>query len=1152
MIGFKSNSGVKSVGLGISVQSSVYGTVIPPIYGRTRRSPSLTWLANLRQGGSKFGQKFSKGKKSQANYLANVDFLMGLNPIISPLQLWENQNIRLPLTYTSGVFSALLTNVVTITDPDFYAILGVTQDISHAATFNDYGSTGARTVTVTSPVGFWNAVTNGPVPTLSNTELRDLLTFWYIWEPSMGNQFIIPAPPSGWTVWYAKLDPGGAEQYNKKNSGTAVPVAAVGLTWEPVMGSGPEYTGTDSTTGENLALQQIQYPPYAGAGGPEFSMGGSAIPDLRIELQGGYGCSPTGDADFIDMILDLICSGPTQRGFDGNGNITKIQHGLNCYDWPGAIQCLTGWNIEHFYYGVQYGRPNVVGNILVVFAYSSDVPGVVLTGIADTLANTWTATLPSGGHGQVWYAMGAATGTNNVTVTATDQHWQQTNVELGGVDTFDAVNTSSGSHAPVSITTTNEPGMPALILVYVRGGSQANLPNSSAVNPPYLWNVLTQGTGDFFVHYRIVYQPGTYIYNYTYIAPLVPDDMVIIAFKATKPSDYPRALGNFVDMDSVYQTRTQCRANGLIGSYVPTSQSTAADLIDMLCKAANCAPCFSGHKLKFIPYSEVSAIGGGLIYNSPTASGPVADLTEKDLIGDATKPLIQWQRKDQVAVPDIIQIQHPNRASDYNDVIIMEPETASVALLGPRKGSPEVMDCIQDPAVARMLLGILVRRRNLNRITFTFTAKARWELLEQRDLITITDALAGIEQIPVQLTKLIRHPDNTIDIEAEPFIYGLNAPIPVTVTNNTPYTPQLGTLPPNVNPPIFFEPVPRLITSGSTSQLWIVVSDPGPNYGGYQAYISVDGGTSYNQIGPPVTTNGITGYTVGDWPAAADPDTTNNLAVDLSECLGTLNSYQVTDEDNFTHPCYVDGGSGLPLLPPYELMTYAVANLTSPNHYTLEATGVGNKLRRGVFGAPAVGQGTDHPDHSRFAFVGPPYPGILKLDMDPLWIGKTLHFKFPVFNSFQNALESLTDAVDYTYTPTGVAAPGNPNQFNYTIEPANPLSNPTTTTIHMVDVTAHFPSNTVNYNARTFTIPAPSVPTTYYVTIADPGYIGDDGTATNLTATAQTSNALVGVPGNTYIGSIIVQPAGGGTTQMPGGSAGAAGAFGDIVLVNGQ
>ena len=86
----------------------------------------------------------------------------------------------------------------------------------------------------------------------------------------------------------------------------------------------------------------------------------------------------------------------------------------------------------------------------------------------------------------------------------------------------------------------------------------------------------------------------------------------------------------------------------------------------------------------------------------------------------------------------------------------------------------------------------------------------------------------------------------------------------------------------------------------------------------------------------------------------------------------------------------------------------------------------------------------------------------------------------------------------------------------------------------MSAVTTAFGGNTVAYDARTFTIATPSAPTTYYVTIADPGYIGDNGSA-NLTATCQTSDALTGVPGNTYIGSIVALAAGGGSIIGKGG-----------------
>jgi hypothetical protein len=87
----------------------------------------------------------------------------------------------------------------------------------------------------------------------------------------------------------------------------------------------------------------------------------------------------------------------------------------------------------------------------------------------------------------------------------------------------------------------------------------------------------------------------------------------------------------------------------------------------------------------------------------------------------------------------------------------------------------------------------------------------------------------------------------------------------------------------------------------------------------------------------------------------------------------------------------------------------------------------------------------------------------------------------------------------------------------------------------MSQATVSFPTNMANYNARIFVIPLPSVPTTYYVTIYDPAYLGDTGTSTDLLSYIQTSTALIGQPGYVYMGSILALPAGCGIQSGPGG-----------------
>lgn len=113
----------------------------------------------------------------------------------------------------------------------------------------------------------------------------------------------------------------------------------------------------------------------------------------------------------------------------------------------------------------------------------------------------------------------------------------------------------------------------------------------------------------------------------------------------------------------------------------------------------------------------------------------------------------------------------------------------------------------------------------------------------------------------------------------------------------------------------------------------------------------------------------------------------------------------------------------------------------------------------------------------------------------------------------------------------------NPSNSLYNIYANTPLyalANPTATTITLSAVSVDYSSNnTANYSARTFTISAPTAATWYYVTIADPTQTGE--TSATLTATCQTSDALVGIYGNIYMGAIQVLPLGGGTNVLAGG-----------------
>jgi hypothetical protein len=1104
MFGKLSNSSIRPVAMGMPVQSSTYGQVIPVYMGRTKGALYLTWEANIRQSGSKL-----KKKKNVNQYAANVDFLVGHNPILTPLQFWANQSQRFPLNFTkvsgsgSSPFPFYYTDF-TISDPNFYAVVAVTLTQNYGPiTFNDYGNpNGPTTIPAgTWEVPLWNAAYHGPDPGLPSI-FRGGFNPYYIWTPSMGNVVRLAGASGTINVYYAQLFPDGSSQYGKKQSGTDIPAGALHLTFEPILGDGPEYTGNDSQSGQPLSAQKILYPCYAGLGSGDFQTGQTGLPQVSAEFLAAYAINPEGDADFADMIEDIFKQGLSQPGYATasdppdlqNSNIHLMQRGLACYDWPGMVQATSIVELEAWNPPLTYWQANQAGNILIGVVDGGVAPGTLA--ISDDAVNAWNLISSPGARGACWYAIAnAALPGNQVTFGGMSYDWFGAIFELGGVDTFDAAANATNGSRSVSIATTNASGTPGYLFAFVDFGFETHFPPPASADNIPVWTLL-QNAGRYLVYSRTVYQPG----EYTFTSPGDAAVITLAAFKCADPPSYPKPLGNILDDASMQLTRAQCKAAGLWGSLVMDSQQKASDWLEKLYKAANAAPVWSGFKLKSIPYSEASAAGNGAIYNAPTAAGPTL-LKISDFIRESDdQPLYQIKRKAQVDVPNSKQIQHPNRAGDYNDTVVSQPLTAAIALFGSRKDSPDDMRMIQDPAVARMILNIEVNKENL-RNTITFKLNASRNLLEPMDLVTIpADPLTGIPAIDVRLTEAEEDDAFALSCEAEPFVYGTYSPVALPVTSVQPYQLQGGATAGDVNAPVIFEPVP-LLTGSNQGQIWLVVSaapgqmiqavvadggagySPGDvldvveagalggqvtvssvsagvitgvtvlaagknyavgtnlpttggagtgatinitqisaGYGGCLVYLSTDGGSSYNPIGQ-IFGNGVTGVSTADWPAAADPDTTNNLLLDLSESAGTLNSYQVADEDSFTYPCYIEGGGIYSI--PYELMTYAIATLTGTSQYTLEATG-GNHLRRGVYGAPNPLTGVDHPSASRFAFLGLPTiaqpQGMFKMNLDPSWIGKTLWFKFASVNSSGAGAQSPADLTAYPFTPTGLGA----------------------------------------------------------------------------------------------------------------------------------
>lgn len=1235
MIGGKANASMAPTALGSLLGASTYGQTIPQGYGLMKSPMLAIWAANIRQGPPPGQKKFKAKKKGTLVYIENIDFLIGTNPILGVCQFWENAT-KLALNYVEQTSNVGFygSNTVTISDPYFYAVIAVTVNTAYSYSFNDYGAPSPSSGSGTFETPLWNTAWAGPDPTSPSFD-----RYWpylYTWTPAMGAEVVIPyacgatygaggiGAPFVVNIYYAQLS---------KVLRYEAPAAYLRLTFEPTLADGPEYAGTFSGTNTLLSTQQVLMPPFAGLGSEDYDLGSSgAIPDVRPEVQFPFTVYSNGDADFPDMIEDIVKSGIAQVSPSDTSatlNSQPVQHGASAYNLPGAVQkklSYGGISTIGATDDLIFDRANVAGNILLGFWSSSGGTGVPTVNSSNgddwnTIDALHIAPSPDNSSVIAYAPSAGADAGNQVNfVPVADGTGIFMGIaELVGVDTFDtsvATPLTPGQKTNIiSLTTGNAVGQPAIVFAF-----SINI-GTPVVQPDPTWNDFwgTYLAGNNYVQYKIVWAPTTVTLN-NVITGQVGDvsRLVLASFKLVAPSTYPRAFGNFIDKTSMDICRLQARAYGLHGALSMLTQKACRDWMGDLYSSMNAAPFYSGNLLKQMPYGEVSAAANGAIYTAPTASGPIANLSilsggaYGDFLGDEKTPPVTISRTAQFDAPNILQYQIPNRSSDYNPVAVSQPEPGSLSLYGVRKAAPETHDEIADADVARIILGIKCRRQAYIRNTAKFKLGPKGILYEPMDLVTLTEPSISLSNYAVRFTSVSVNADWSVDCEAEPYIYGVHGPTPVVANGVAPNVPSFTADPGNVNTPIIFEPVPRLYGSQNQAQLWCVVSSSSLNYGGCYVYLSTDGGSSYNQVGA-IASNGVTGYSVGDWPAANDPDTANNISLDLTESLGILVSYTATDRDNFTYPCYVAGGGGgsvggwangevpsgsgtaftlantptgllilfrneAPLKQgtdftitgvnitltttigsdtllafysygtstspsgiPYELTTYNSETMTAANKYTLNATGSGDELRRAVYGAPDVGAGVDHPNNSRFAFLGNPAqpnpPGILKLTMDPTWIGVTLYFKFLPFNTFGNTVESLSDVVAYSYTPTGIPGGGiATNQSNYVQTPAVALSQPSGTTIDMAQVSVQFSSNTVNYNARTFTITNPSVPTTYYATIADPSYVGDTGALTDLVATCSTSDALVGVPGNTFVGFIVCVPGGGASAiAAPGG-----------------
>ena len=300
---------------------------------------------------------------------------------------------------------------------------------------------------------------------------------------------------------------------------------------------------------------------------------------------------------------------------------------------------------------------------------------------------------------------------------------------------------------------------------------------------------------------------------------------------------------------------------------------------------------------------------------------------------------------------------------------------------------------IVDPYLTGAVVAQLVLQRALLfRNTYTFRLGWKYCLLEPMDLVEISDTRLGVAQT-VRITAVEEDDEGTLTITAEDFFGGYSTAALYGKQSASGYIPNWNASPGDINAPLIFEP-PAALLSGDL-EIWVALSGEA-TWGGAQVWISTDG-SSYAFAGniPGPATQGTLSTALPSY-SGSEPDTTNTLAVDLTESRDQLLSVSPADAANFATLCYVGG----------ELLAYETATLTTTYHYDL------TRLYRGAYGS-TIGS---HATGAQFARLDRaigrfPYPSTL--------VGQTIHLKFPSANLVGGGTQSLASVPAYTYTITG-------------------------------------------------------------------------------------------------------------------------------------
>ncbi|MCK9622200.1 MAG: phage tail protein [Methylobacter sp.] len=395
---------------------------------------------------------------------------------------------------------------------------------------------------------------------------------------------------------------------------------------------------------------------------------------------------------------------------------------------------------------------------------------------------------------------------------------------------------------------------------------------------------------------------------------------------------------------------------------------------------------------------ELAGSAQYITYAPPTETG--ISLTDEDFIIEGDEdPVRCIPFKDIADAWNRVQVEFKNRDNDYNiEVGEGSSDQANIEAFGLRPMSVVKMHSICRKTVAQFVESTILQRELYIRKHYEF--KLSWEhsLLEPMDIVYINDTALGLVDTPVRIIKVVD--DEVLTITAEEMPDGSSVGTVYTVSTADSYTPNYTVAVGNVNTPDIFLAPPDLTDSGY--EVWMAISNTDANYGGCEVWASFDN-ASYQRIGTH-TRQSIHGdvITANLASSAADPDITNVLHVDLTQCLGELLTVSQLAADSFATLCLVDN----------EYLSFRDSALTAAYKYDLD------HLHRGIYNTTqgaSIGDRFVRCDNNLFRYA-----------YDPSLAGETMYLKFIAFNAFGGGLQDIATVTAVPFVLSGQLAIADP------------------------------------------------------------------------------------------------------------------------------